>query len=142
MITAICITILVYCLLGKDVKALLSKLNGVDWKAKARELLDMLRPYALKVGRIAARPLVTLYYVLADDKTSTLDKALIYAALIYIISPVSLIPASVYHLLGILDEGAAAAYVYKKVKELVTPDIERSVKETLDEWFGTEYEIA
>ena len=31
------------------------------------------------------------YYVMADDKASTLDRVLIYAAIIYTISPVSIL---------------------------------------------------
>ena len=59
----------------------------------------------------------------------------------YHISPVSLIPSSVYKLLGVLDEGAAILYVYKKVKERITPEIELNVESILDEWFGTKYEL-
>ena len=32
-------------------------------------------------------------------------------------------------------------YVYKKIKEKITPEINAKVKETLDEWFGVEYEM-
>ena len=59
----------------------------------------------------------------------------------YHISPISLIPSSVYKLLGVLDEGAAILYVYKKVKERITPEIELNVESILDEWFGTKYEL-
>ena len=59
----------------------------------------------------------------------------------YHISPVSLIPSSVYKLLGVLDEGAAILYVHKKVKERITPEIELNVESILDEWFGTKYEL-
>lgn len=65
---------------------------------------------------------------------------LIYAALIYTVSPVSLIPSSVYKLLGVLDEGAAVAYVYKKVKDNITPEIHRKVEDVLTEWFGLDCE--
>lgn len=46
-----------------------------------------------------------------------------------------------FKVLGILDEGAAVLYVYKKVKERITPDIDMKVEDTLNEWFGAEYEI-
>ena len=128
MLTVICITLLAYCILGKDIRSLLERIKEVDWKGKSKELFDKLRPYALKAGRVAARPM-----------TSTLDKALVYAAIIYTISPVSLIPSAVYKLLGVLDEGAAVLYVYKKVKERITPEINAKVDDTLDEWFGMEY---
>ena len=141
MTTIICITVLAYLIMGKDVKSLLEKLKNVDWQGKASSVSDKLKPYALKVGRVAACPLLTFYYVLNDEKTTTLDRVLVYAAIIYTISPVSLIPAAVYHLLGVLDEGAAVLFVYKKIKNNVTPEIRQKVEDTLDEWFGAEYEV-
>lgn len=141
MTTIICITVLAYLIMGKDVKSLLEKLKNVDWQGKASSVSDKLKPYALKVGRVAARPLLTFYYVLNDEKTTTLDRVLVYAAIVYTISPVSLIPAAVYHLLGVLDEGAAVLFVYKKIKNNVTPEIRQKVEDTLDVWFGAEYEV-
>lgn len=139
MLTVICITLLAYCILGKDIRSLLERIKEVDWKGKSKELFDKLRPYALKAGRVAARPMLQFYFVMTDEKTSTLDKVLVYAAIIYTISPVSLIPSAVYKLLGVLDEGAAVLYVYKKVKERITPEINAKVDDTLNEWFGVEY---
>jgi len=139
MLTVICITLLAYCILGKDIRSLLERIKEVDWKGKSKELFDKLRPYALKAGRVAARPMLQFYYVMTEENTPTLDKALVYAAIIYTISPVSLIPSAVYKLLGVLDEGAAVLYVYKKVKERITPEINAKVDDTLNEWFGVEY---
>ena len=141
MTTIICITILVYCILGKDIKALMGKIGDVDWKGKAEEVMAWLTPYALKAGRVAAKPLLQFYYVMTDEGTSTLDRILVYACIIYTISPVSLVPSAVFKVLGILDEGAAMMYVYKKVKERITPDIDYKVEQTLNEWFGAEYEL-
>ena len=141
MTTILCITILAYCILGKDIKALMEKVGDVDWKRNADEVMAWLKPYAVKVGRVAAKPMLQFYYVMTDEDTSTLDRILVYAAILYTISPVSLVPRAVYKVLGILDEGAAMMFVYKKVKERITPDIDNKVEQTLNEWFGTEYEL-
>ena len=141
MTTILCITILAYSILGKDIKALMEKVGDVDWKRKADEVMAWLKPYAVKVGRVAAKPMLQFYYVMTDEDTSTLDRILVYAAILYTISPVSLVPSAVYKVLGILDEGAAMMFVYKKVKERITPDIDNKVEQTLNEWFGTEYEL-
>ena len=141
MTTIICITILAYCIQGKDIKALMEKIGDVDWKGKSEEVMAWLKPYALKAGRVAAKPLLQFYYVMTDEGTSTLDRILVYACIIYTISPVSLVPSAVFKVLGILDEGAAMMYVYKKVKERITPDIDYKVERTLNEWFGAEYEL-
>lgn len=141
MFTIICITILAYMIMGKDIKRLLARVKNVDWRDKINRIYIKLQPYALKVGRVAARPLLQFYYVMKDEKTSTLDRVLIYAAIIYTISPVSLIPSAVFKFIGVLDEGAAVLYVYKKIKSRITPEINAQVDETLDQWFGTRYEM-
>mgnify|MGYP005966168143 FL=1 len=141
MLTVVCIMILAYCIMGKDIRSLLERVKDVDWREKAEALRDKLKPYSLKVGRIAAKPLLQFYYVMTDEQTSTLDRVLIYAAIFYTISPISLIPSAVYKLLGVLDEGAAVIYVYRKIKDKITPEIDARVNRTLDDWFGVEYEI-
>ena len=85
--------------------------------------------------------MLQFYYVMNDERTSTLDRILIYAAIIYTISPVSVIPSAVYKLLGVLDEGAAVLYVYKKIKEKITPEINYKVESTLNEWFGADRKL-
>ena len=127
--------------MGKDIKNLLEEAKSIDWRQKTSSLIDSIRPYALKAGRVVARPLLQFYYVLEDDKTSTLDRALIYAAIIYTISPVSILPSAIYKLIGVLDEGAAVMFVYKKVKDRITPAINAKVDHTLNDWFGVEYEM-
>lgn len=141
MLTIICIALLAYCIIGKDIRPLLGRIKNVDWKGKSKELLNKLRPYALKTGRVATKPLLQFYYVMTDENTPTLDKALVYAAIIYTISPISLIPSAVYKLLGVLDEGAAILFVYKKIKSRITPEINAKVEATLNEWFGAKYAL-
>ncbi len=141
MLIAISILILVYMILGKDVSALLQRVKNVDWRGEIRRLMEKLRPWAIKAGRVAARPLLQFYYVMDDNKTSILDRVLIYAAIIYTILPMDFIPSSVYKFLGILDDGVAMLYVYKKIKDKITPEINSKVEDTLNEWFGIEYEL-
>ena len=141
MMTFICILILAYMVIGKDISSLLRRLRNVDWHEKFKELMDKLRPWALKVGRIATRPLLQFYYVMVDEKTSTLDRVLIYAAIAYTIIPMDLVPRTVYKYLGVLDDGIAMLYVYKKIKNRITPEINSKVEDTLNEWFGIEYEM-
>ena len=136
-----CILILAYMIMGKDVKPLLNRVKNVDWRSKINALIDKLRPWALKAGRAATRPLLQFYYVMDDDNTSTLDRVLIYAAIVYTILPMDLIPRVIYKFLGILDDGVAVLYVYKMIKTRITPEINANVEDTLNEWFGVEYEL-
>lgn len=55
MTTIICITILAYCILSKDINRQMEKIGEVDWKRKANEIMEWLRPYAIKVGHVTNR---------------------------------------------------------------------------------------
>ena len=139
--TVICIMILAYLIMGKDISGLLDKVKNVDWRGKINALMDKLRPWALKAGRVATRPLLQFYYVMDDENTLTLDRVLIYAAIIYTILPMDFIPSVVYKFLGIMVDGVAMLFVYKKIKDKITPAINAKVEDTLNEWFGVEYEL-
>ena len=141
MLITISLLILVYMIMGKDIKPLLERVKNIDWRGKINALMDKLRPWALKAGRMATRPLLQFYYVMDDDNTSTLDRVLIYAAIIYTILPMDLIPSAIYKFLGILDDGVAMLFVYRKIKDKITPEINNKVETTLNEWFGVEYEL-
>lgn len=141
MLIVISLLILAYYVMGKDIKPLLERVENIDWRGKINALMDKLRPWALKAGRVAARPLLQFYYVMDDENTSTLDRILIYAAIIYTILPIDFIPSAIYKFLGILDDGVAMLFVYKKIKDKITPEINAKVDKTLNEWFGVEYEL-
>ena len=141
MLITISLLILAYLILGKDIKPLLERVKNIDWRGKINALMDKLRPWALKAGRVATRPILQFYFVMDDDNTSTLDRLLIYAAIIYTILPMDLIPSAIYKFLGILDDGVAMLFVYKKIKDKITPEINVKVEDTLNEWFGAEYEL-
>ena len=127
--------------MGKDISEPLEKVKNIDWRCKINALMDKMRPWALKASRVATRPLLQFYYVMDDENTSTLDCVLIYAAIIYTILPMDLIPGVIYKFLGVLDDGVAILYVYKKIKDKITPEINAKVEDTLNEWFGVEYEL-
>lgn len=40
MTTIVCLTILVYCIMGKDIRSLMEKVKDVDWKGKGEELME------------------------------------------------------------------------------------------------------
>lgn len=141
MLVTFSLLILVYMIMGKDISSLIEKIGNVDWRVKMNALMYKLRPWALKAGRVTTRPLLQFYYVMADEKTTTLDRVLIYAAIVYTILPMDLLPRTIYKFLGVLDDGVAMLYVYKKIKDKITLEINAKVEDTLNEWFGVEYEL-
>lgn len=138
-----CLLVLANLVMGKPVNYLLKKIGDVNWKEKTGELWEKLKPYAKGAGRATAKPVLTLYYVLKEGDLTTAEKVMVYAAMIYVVSPWDLLPASVYSVLGVLDDGVAVSFVYKKISEKVTDEIRMKVDETLNEWFedGTFAEV-
>lgn len=106
------------------------------------QIWEKVTVYAKKAGRVAARPVLLLYYVLESPTTPKLDKVLIISALSYLALPIDLIPAKRFPIIGRIDEIAAIAYAYKKVSKHITPEIETKTENQLDNWFSEfEYEI-
>lgn len=137
----ICILILIGLYFRKPIGDLVEKLKSVDWAQKFAALWQYVLPYAKKAGRVATKPILLFYYVVTDSETSTLDKALIYGCIAYVVLPFSFIPRIVYRFLGVMDEAAAVLFVYSKIKDKITPAIESKVETILDSWFGAEYSV-
>lgn len=136
-----CLLVLADVMLGRPVGHLFGKITNVNWSEKFASLLGKdcsnLKEYAFRVGRMAAKPIVTFFYVVRDEKTSTVENVLIFAAIAYVLSP-SLVSKRIFRFLGVMDDGIAIAYVFNKIADKVTPEISRKVEETLDTWFGVE----
>ena len=122
-------------------KPLVERLQKTDWKGESQKVLGFLRKYALRAGRIAAKPLLQFYYVMTDENVTARDKALIYGSLLYILVPGDIISRKVFHMLGIMDDIGAVMIVYTRIKNKITPAINFKVEETLDEWFGTKFDV-
>ena len=122
-------------------KPLVERLQKTDWKGESQKVLSFLRKYALRAGRIAAKPLLQFYYVMTDENVTARDKALIYGSLLYILVPGDIIPRRVFNMLGIMDDIGAVMIVYTRIKNKITPAINFKVEETLAEWFGTKFDV-
>ncbi len=135
MITLTLILIFAYVVAGKDPKELMEKLKNVNLREKYADLSQRIKVYAKKAGRVAAKPLLIFYYVLKDESLTSKDKMIIYGCILYVISPVSIIPQHVFRLLGVMDEATAILVVIRRVRDRVTPEIVQKAEATLAEWF-------
>lgn len=136
----ICLLILAFSILGKPVGKLVKLLGNVDWSEKAKTAFNWIWKNAKKAGRKTTEALLTFWYVMNDEKTTTLDKILIFALIAYIAIPMDFIPYSVRGWLGLIDDGIAFAFVYKIVGKEITDDIRTKVNAILDDWFGKDEE--
>lgn len=99
-------------------------------------LWNSFKGFAQRVGRRTARTPLLLYYVLKSDTTSKRDKAMIYAALAYLILPVDVIRSRRFGLLGWVDEYLAINVVFDRMQKYITPTMYTQAKRQLDEWMG------
>lgn len=136
MIITICLLILIYAIIGRPVGWLVKKLDNVDWEKLAQDAWSKIVTFSKRTGRSATRGALKFYYAMMEGELSTLDKILVYAGIVYIMVPGDLLPRKVLGWLGILDDVGVAVWIYSKVGNSITPDIERKVEETLDDWFG------
>lgn len=99
------------------------------------KLQEKLMPYAKKYGRVAAKPVLELYYVLREDSTPAKDKAVIALALGYLLLPSDILPLRKFGIFGLLDDTLSVSVVYKKMQKNITPAVSFKVEITLDKWF-------
>ena len=98
-------------------------------------LKDKLQEYAIKVGRISARPLLMLYFIMVSKDTPRSDKLMILSTLSYLVFPIDLISAKRLPVIGWIDEAFSLSVAYQKVCKNITPEIERKTDALLDKWF-------
>lgn len=98
-------------------------------------LWNGMKSYATKVGRVAARPVLLLYYVLRSEETPMKDKLTIFGALAYIILPIDLLNAKRLPIIGWIDEVVSLAVVVQRMQKYITPEIEAKADVQLDKWF-------
>ena len=98
-------------------------------------LRDKMGEYARKIGRISARPVLLLYYVMKSKDTPKSDKLLIFSTLSYLVLPVDLISAKRLPIIGWMDEAVSLTVAYQKVCKYITPEMEAKVDSLLDKWF-------
>lgn len=101
-----------------------------------QELWSRMKGFAQKVGRVAARPVLLLYYVMICKDTPWKDKAAIFGALAYVILPIDLLDARRLPILGWLDEITSLAVAIQKMSKYITPEMEVRADAQLNEWFG------
>ncbi len=98
-------------------------------------LWEKLGDYARKAGRVSARPLLLLYYVMKSPDAPKSDKLLIASAISYLVFPIDLISAKRLPIIGWIDEVVSLTIAYQKVCKYITPEIESEVNNILERWF-------
>lgn len=98
-------------------------------------LKEKLQEYAMKVGRISARPILLLYFIMVSKDTPKSDKLMILSTISYLVFPIDLISAKRLPIIGWIDEAFSLSVAYQKVSKNISPEIERKTDALLDKWF-------
>lgn len=98
-------------------------------------LMEKIGQWSSKAGRVATRPVLLLYYVMASDDTPRQDKLAIAASIAYLVLPIDLISAKRLPVIGWVDEAVSLAVMVQKMQQRITPEMQRRADETLDRWF-------
>lgn len=107
----------------------------MDTDLNASLLWENLKNYVKKIGRVGARPVLSLYFVMTDESTPRSVKVTIGSALAYLVLPIDIISSKEHPFWGRADEAGAVVLAYQQVKKYITPEIERKTEEVLDKWF-------
>lgn len=91
--------------------------------------------YAKIIGINLVYKALQLYYVLQKPEISAADKAIVYAALGYLISPFDFIPDPTLGV-GYTDDALAIALAFAKVFMYIDEEVRTLAKQKLDDIFG------
>ena len=98
-------------------------------------LKEKVQEYAIKVGRISARPVLLLYFVMVSKDTPKSDKLMILSTISYLVFPIDLVSAKRLPIIGWIDEAFSLSVAFQKVSKNITPEIEWKTDKLLDKWF-------
>ena len=110
-------------------------LNKYEKHFSFNNLMQKIKETAKKAGLKAIYMALLLYYALESPTISVMDKAIIYGALGYFISPIDIIP-DILPLVGLTDDIAVLAWAFNRIKHNVTDLTREKAKTKLKIWFG------
>ena len=98
-------------------------------------LMSKIKDTAKKAGLKAIYMALLLYYALESPTITVMDKAIIYGALGYFITPIDIVP-DILPLIGLTDDIAVLAWAFSRVRHNVTDMTREKAKTKLKIWFG------
>ena len=104
-------------------------------KFSANGFVDKIAKIAKMAGAKLVYAALVLFYTLQSGNVSTKDKAIIIAALGFLISPIDAIPDAI-PIIGLTDDFAVLIFVLKKVWGDVSEDVKEKAKSKLAKWFN------
>lgn len=97
-------------------------------------LFRKIRRFAGVAGSKVIYPVLLLYYVMIDSKTSLVTKMSIAAALGYFIFPLDALP-DLTPIIGYGDDFAILVFTLSRISSSVTDEIKEKARTRIAEWF-------
>ena len=103
-------------------------------KFSQNDFVEKISRVAKRAGAKLVYASLILFYTLQSDKIGMKDKAIIIGALVYLISPLDVVPDAI-PIAGLSDDLAVLLYVLKMVWTDIDPAIQERAKAKLQDWF-------
>lgn len=113
--------------------------NKEEWSATLKNIWDHIVLYSKNAGRDATREVLKAFFIIKESSIPLEERIILLAGITYIVIPNDLLPAKKLGVLGLLDDATVMAYVDRKLRKSMTPEINDKVESTLNQWFGPEY---
>jgi len=96
---------------------------------------EKLSQFAKQAGKTVVEKALTLYYAAQRPETPFWAKAIIYSSLAYFVLPTDAIP-DFTPIVGYSDDLSAIASAMAAVALSITPEVEASARQKVEDWFG------
>ena len=103
-------------------------------KFSQQNFIEKIQRIAKRAGAKLVYIALILYYLMQSDKVSLKDKAIIFGALGYLISPIDVVPDAI-PIAGLADDLAVLLYALGKVWSQVDDNLKDKAKQKLSKWF-------
>ena len=117
-------------------------MNEQDYQQAYNEkaLQDKLHRQSLSLSCDLIEKVLTLYYLLQDQKTTAWVKTSVVLALGYFISPIDAIPDAI-PVIGYSDDLAIITALLSQIEDRITPAIETQAQKKLPDFCTDEHEL-
>jgi uncharacterized membrane protein YkvA (DUF1232 family) len=96
---------------------------------------NKIKKYTKRIGEEVLEKSLTLYFALDSPKCSATDKAIIYGALGYLISPIDLVP-DLTPALGYTDDAGVIAGALVKISGAIDSSVKEKARKRTKEFFS------
>lgn len=127
-------TLKIKAFIGKSIGFFKGNIDKYKEKYNQLDLMSKIAEVAKKAGASTVYHALLLYYTLTSNEVPVSKKAIVMAALGYLIAPIDFIPDFV--MMGLFDDGSVLLFAINQILPYITDEIKTKALAKLNEWFG------